>query len=273
MKITELLSKDSILLGAAPQNKEEAIDTLVDLMEKGGKLNNREGYKQGVLEREASGTTGIGEGIAIPHAKVAAVKYPGLSSMTVPDGVDYESLDGEPSKLFFMIAAPAEGGDVHIEVLQRLSMLLMSESFRNDLLNAKDIDTYLDIIDKAEREKFAEEYEKFTDGEEPSSAVKAMFGIRAQWYSEKAGKNKSLYVPLQPINEDWQFIAVPFRCLAPCLTVRQLLRKYSARPFEKWQSFPDCHLFPIRLRFYIYFFSVSTLSVFSHGKSKSLRPK
>ncbi len=160
MKITELLSKDSILLGAAPQNKEEAIDTLVDLMEKGGKLNNREGYKQGVLEREASGTTGIGEGIAIPHAKVAAVKYPGLSSMTVPDGVDYESLDGEPSKLFFMIAAPAEGGDVHIEVLQRLSMLLMSESFRNDLLNAKDIDTYLDIIDKAEREKFAEEYEK-----------------------------------------------------------------------------------------------------------------
>ena len=127
-------------------------------MEKGGKLNDREGYKKGVLEREASGTTGIGEGIAIPHAKVAAVKYPGLSSMTVPDGVDYESLDGEPSKLFFMIAAPAEGGDVHIEVLQRLSMLLMNETFRNDLLNAKDIDTYLDIIDKAEREKFAEEY-------------------------------------------------------------------------------------------------------------------
>ena len=158
MKITELLSKNSILLGAAPKSKEEAIDTLVDLMEKGDKLNDREGYKKGVLEREASGTTGIGEGIAIPHAKVAAVKNPGLSSMTVPKGVDYESLDGEPSKLFFMIAAPAEGGDVHIEVLQRLSMLLMNENFRNDLLNAKDVDTYLDIIDKAEREKFAEEY-------------------------------------------------------------------------------------------------------------------
>ena len=158
MKITELLSKNSILLGAAPKSKDEAIDTLVDLMEKGDKLNDREGYKKGVLEREASGTTGIGEGIAIPHAKVAAVKYPGLSSMTVPEGVDYESLDGEPSKLFFMIAAPAEGGDVHIEVLQRLSMLLMNENFRNDLLNAKDVDTYLDIIDKAEREKFAEEY-------------------------------------------------------------------------------------------------------------------
>ena len=158
MKITELLSKNSILLGAAPKSKEEAIDTLVDLMEKGDKLNDREGYKKGVLEREASGTTGIGEGIAIPHAKVAAVKNPGLSSMTVPEGVDYESLDGEPSKLFFMIAAPAEGGDVHIEVLQRLSMLLMNENFRNDLLNAKDVDTYLDIIDKAEREKFAEEY-------------------------------------------------------------------------------------------------------------------
>lgn len=159
MKITELLSRDSILLGAAPKNKEEAIDTLVDLMEKGGKLNDREGYKKGVLEREASGTTGIGEGIAIPHAKVAAVKHPGLSSMTVPNGVDYESLDGEPSNLFFMIAAPAEGGDVHIEVLQRLSMLLMNEQFRKDLLEAKDIETYLDIIDKAEREKFAEEYE------------------------------------------------------------------------------------------------------------------
>ncbi len=158
MKITELLSKDSILLGASPKDKEEAINILVDLMEKGGKLKDKEGYKQGVLEREASGTTGIGEGIAIPHAKVAAVKHPGLSSMTVPEGVDYASLDGEPSKLFFMIAAPAEGGDVHIEVLQRLSMLLMNESFRNDLLNAKDIDTYLDIIDKAEREKFAEEY-------------------------------------------------------------------------------------------------------------------
>ena len=160
MKITELLSRESIQLGATPKSKSEAIDTLVDLMEKGGKLNDREGYKKGVLEREASGTTGIGEGIAIPHAKVEAVKYPGLSSMTVPEGVDYESLDGEPSKLFFMIAAPAEGGDVHIEVLQRLSMLLMNENFRNDLLNAKDVDTYLDIIDKAEREKFAEEYEK-----------------------------------------------------------------------------------------------------------------
>jgi len=162
MKITELLSRESIQLEATPKSKNEAIDTLVDLMEKGGKLNDREGYKKGVLEREASGTTGIGEGIAIPHAKVEAVKYPGLSSMTVPEGVDYESLDGEPSKLFFMIAAPAEGGDVHIEVLQRLSMLLMNENFRNDLLNAKDVDTYLDIIDKAEREKFAEEYEDET---------------------------------------------------------------------------------------------------------------
>ena len=162
MKITELLSRESIQLEATPKSKNEAIDTLVDLMEKGGKLNDREGYKKGVLEREASGTTGIGEGIAIPQAQVEAVKYPGLSSMTVPEGVDYESLDGEPSKLFFMIAAPAEGGDVHIEVLQRLSMLLMNENFRNDLLNAKDVDTYLDIIDKAEREKFAEEYEDET---------------------------------------------------------------------------------------------------------------
>lgn len=175
MKITELLSKDSILLGASPKNKDEAIDTLVDLMEKGGKLNDRDGYKKGVLEREASGTTGIGEGIAIPHAKVAAVKHPGLSSMTVPEGVDYESLDGEPSNLFFMIAAPAEGGDVHIEVLQRLSMLLMNEQFRKDLLNAKDIDTYLNIIDKAEREKFAEEYAD----EQPAQASTGGYDVLA----------------------------------------------------------------------------------------------
>ena len=174
MKITELLSPDSILLGANPQNKTEAIDILVDLMEKGNKLNDKEGYKQGVLAREASGTTGIGEGIAIPHAKVEAVKSPGLSSMTVPQGVDYESLDGEPTYLFFMIAAPAEGGDVHIEVLQRLSMLLMDESFRKNLLEAKDIDTYLEIIDKAEREKFAEEYEQ-----SPSSTAYEVLAVTA----------------------------------------------------------------------------------------------
>lgn len=158
MKITELLSRDSILLGAKPESKSQSIDILADLMEKGNKLNDKEKYIQAVLEREASGTTGIGEGIAIPHAKSDAVKAPGLSSMTVPQGVDFESLDKEATHLFFMIAAPAEGGDVHIEVLQRLSMLLMDEAFRKRLLEADDVDTYLKIIDQAEREKFAEEY-------------------------------------------------------------------------------------------------------------------
>lgn len=162
MKITELLKKESIMLNASVQSKSDAINTLVDLMDKGDHLFNKEEYKNGILAREASGTTGIGDGIAIPHAKVAAVKTPGLASMTVPSGVDYEALDGQPSNLFFMIAAPAEGADLHIEVLQRLSMLLMDEDFRKNLMNAKNADEYLEIIDKAERAKFSEDYKEET---------------------------------------------------------------------------------------------------------------
>lgn len=162
MKITELLKKESIMLNASVSSKDDAINTLVELMDKGGHLSSKEDYKKGILAREASGTTGIGDGIAIPHAKVSAVKNPGLASMTVPSGVDYEALDGEVSNLFFMIAAPAEGADLHIEVLQRLSMLLMDEDFRKNLMNSKTAEEYLDVIDKAERKKFSEEYAEET---------------------------------------------------------------------------------------------------------------
>ncbi len=157
MRITELLKKDAILLGAAPKDKNEAIDILVGLHDKVGNITNKAQYKAGILEREEEGTTAIGEGIAIPHSKNAAVKIAGIASMTVPAGVDYDSMDGEPSNLFFMIAAPKDGADVHLDALARLSTLLMDMNFRSNLLAAKDADEYLKVIDKAEKEKFGEE--------------------------------------------------------------------------------------------------------------------
>lgn len=157
MKITELLDLKGIELGVSVGSKEEAINKLVDLMCATGKISDKEAYKEGILAREALTSTGIGEGIAIPHAQVAAVKAPGLAAMTVPDGVDYESLDGQPAHLFFMIAAPADGGSTHLQALAKLSALLMDEDFRQDLLNAKTPEEFLSMIDKKEAEKDAEE--------------------------------------------------------------------------------------------------------------------
>ena len=122
-----------------------------------GNITDKAQYKAGILEREEEGTTAIGEGIAIPHSKNAAVKKAGIASMTVPAGVDYDSMDGEPSNLFFMIAAPKDGADVHLDALARLSTLLMDTNFRTNLLAAKNADEYLKVIDKAEKEKFGEE--------------------------------------------------------------------------------------------------------------------
>ena len=157
MKITELLDLKGIELGVSVGSKEEAINKLVDLMCATGKISDKDAYKEGILAREALTSTGIGEGIAIPHAQVAAVKTPGLAAMTVPDGVDYESLDGQPAHLFFMIAAPADGGSTHLQALAKLSALLMDEGFRQDLLNAKSPEEFLSMIDKKEAEKDAEE--------------------------------------------------------------------------------------------------------------------
>lgn len=157
MRIIDLLKKEGILLNGKIENKENAINTLVDLMDSTGNLNNKEEYKKAVLERESLSTTGIGDGIAIPHAKTSAVKNPSLSAMVVPEGVDYDSLDGAPAKLFFMIAAPDGGNNLHLEVLARLSTILMDESFRQDLIRAKNKDEFLRLIDKKEKEKFEEE--------------------------------------------------------------------------------------------------------------------
>ena len=160
MRITELLQDATIDLGVKVNSKEEAIDHLVDLMVKGGNITDREEYKQGILAREANGTTGIGGGIAIPHSKNKAVTKAGLASMTVPGGVDYEAMDGEPSDVFFMIAAPAEGSDVHLEALSRLSVILMDPVFKDSLLKATSKEEYLALIDKKETEKFPEEAAK-----------------------------------------------------------------------------------------------------------------
>lgn len=154
MRITELLKKESIELGVKVSDKEEAIDRLVSLMDAGGRLKDTAGYKEGILAREALGSTAIGEGIAIPHAKVEAVKEPGLAAMVVPEGVDYDAFDGSLANLLFMIAAPAEGADVHLEALSRLSTLLMNPGFKEGLIGAADKDEFLRIIDETEVERF-----------------------------------------------------------------------------------------------------------------------
>lgn len=157
MRIVDLLGKESVALNQTPQSKSEAIDLLVDLQAKGGKLADKEEYKKGILAREEMGSTAVGDGIAIPHAKNAAVKAPSLAAMTVPDGVDYEALDDEPSNLLFMIAAPADGGDVHLDVLARLMTILMDEDFRAKLLAAESVEKFIEIIDTTEREKYPDE--------------------------------------------------------------------------------------------------------------------
>lgn len=157
MRITELLKQESIGLNVSVSTKEEAIDKLVDLMDAGGRLKDKAGYKEGILAREALGSTGIGGGIAIPHAKVEAVKEPGLAAMVVPEGVDYEAFDGSLANILFMIAAPAEGADVHLEALSRLSTLLMNPEFMEGLLKAESKEAFLKVIDDAETARFGAE--------------------------------------------------------------------------------------------------------------------
>jgi len=160
MRIVDLIDKKSIELNAMVSSKREAIDKLVSLMDNSGNLNNPEEYKKCVLAREEQSTTGIGEEIAIPHGKTSAVSRPGLSLLIVPNGVDFDSLDGMPVKLLFLIAAPNTEDNVHLEVLSRLSMLLMNEEFKNKLIYAKSKDEILDIIDSAESDKKEKEAEK-----------------------------------------------------------------------------------------------------------------
>ena len=170
MKITDLLKKQSICLDGKADSKEQVIREMVDLMAEGGNINDIDTYRETVFKREEEGTTGIGEGIAIPHGKTEAVSAPGLAAMVLPEGVDYDSLDGEPAYLIFLIAAPNTEDNVHLEVLSRLSMLLMDEDFRNKLLHAKDVDEFLAYVDAAEKEKFPEEAEEKAEAPADASA-------------------------------------------------------------------------------------------------------
>ena len=153
MRITELLDRRSICLDGAPGNKNEALDQMVALMAKSGKINDEEGYRRQVYAREEESTTGIGEGIAIPHGKCDAVSKPGLAAMVVKNGVDFDSLDGEPVHLIFLIAAPNTEDNIHLDVLSKLSVLLMDEEFTERLKNAASADEFLSIIDQADTEK------------------------------------------------------------------------------------------------------------------------
>lgn len=153
MRITDLLDKRSICLDGAPKNKSEALDQMVDLMVKSGRIQDPEAYRKQVYAREEESTTGIGEGIAIPHGKCSAVSRPGLAAMVVKNGVDFDSLDGEPVTLIFLIAAPNTKDNVHLDVLSKLSVLMMDEEFSNSLRNAKSVEEFLEIVDKADEEK------------------------------------------------------------------------------------------------------------------------
>lgn len=160
MKITDLLKKNGIALNPKIESKQEAIDKLVNLMDATGRLRDKEAYKKAVLDRESLSTTGIGDNIAIPHAKTSAVKEAGLSAMVLTNGIDYDSLDGEPAKLFFMIAAPEGENNLHLDVLARLSMMLMDVDFKDKLINAKSVDEFLSLIDSKENDKLKAENDK-----------------------------------------------------------------------------------------------------------------
>mgnify|MGYP001350006484 CR=1 FL=1 len=160
MTIRDLLAAESINLNGTPAGKTEALNQCIDLMEKSGKITDVEKYRKGVFAREEEGTTGIGMGIAIPHCKSDAVIKAGLAAMVVKDGVDFESLDGTPAKIIFLIAAPNTEDNVHLQVLSKLSVMLMDEQFTNSLINAGSVDEFLNIIDSAEKAKDEKEAAK-----------------------------------------------------------------------------------------------------------------
>ena len=171
MKITDLLKPQSILLNASPTNKADAIYTLGDLMDKGGNLSDKAEYLEAVFAREESGSTGLGDGIATPHAKSAGVKEAGLAAMVVPNGVDFEALDGQPSRLFFMIAAPEGAADTHVEVLSKLATMVIDPDFKNALIQAATVDRFLELITAKEEGNFdpsVEGYIKTEDEKAPS---------------------------------------------------------------------------------------------------------
>ena len=176
MKITDLLKPQSILLNASPTNKADAIYTLGDLMDKGGNLSDKAEYLEAVFAREESGSTGLGDGIATPHAKSAGVKEAGLAAMVVPNGVDFDALDGQPSRLFFMIAAPEGAADTHVEVLSKLATMVIDPDFKNALIQAATVDRFLELITAKEEGNFDPSVEGYikTENEKAPSIIEAI---------------------------------------------------------------------------------------------------
>ena len=172
MTIRDLLAAESINLNGTPAEKTEALNQCIDLMAKSGKIADVEKYRKGVFAREEEGTTGIGMGIAIPHCKSDAVTKAGLAAMVVKDGVEFESLDGTPAKIIFLIAAPNTEDNVHLQVLSKLSVMLMDEQFTNSLINAGSVDEFLNIIDSAEKAKDEKEAAKEAKAKEPVEVKK-----------------------------------------------------------------------------------------------------
>lgn len=193
MRIIDLLDEKSIMLDAKVYSKQETLDTAVDLMVKSGKIADREKYRKGVYAREEEGTTGIGEGIAIPHCKSDAVRKPGLAAMVVPDGVDFDALDGEPVQLLFLIAAPDSEDNVHLDVLSKLSILLMDEDFTARLKTAQSVKEFLQIIDMAEKEKNGETAEpgNQTEGAKLLAVTGCPTGIAHTYMAAEALEKKA----------------------------------------------------------------------------------
>lgn len=191
MKITDLLNKNSISINPKVNSKEEAINILVKLMNDSGKLKDKNEYKKAVLERESLSTTGIGDGIAIPHAKSSAVKEAGLSAMVVTEGVDYDSLDGEPAKIFFMIAAPEGENNLHLDVLARLSTMLIDTNFQNALLNAKSSEEFLGLIDEYENKKINKVKEENNDGYRVLAVTACPTGIAHTYMAQESLEEKA----------------------------------------------------------------------------------
>ena len=205
MRITDLLSRQSIEIGVSVKDKASAIEKLISLHSKSGNLNDIDAYREGIIKREKMSTTAIGMGIAIPHAKSSSVKKPSLAAITVPDGVDYDSPDGEKCELLFMIAATTDG-DVHLEVLARLMQMLMDEEFTAKLKKAKTSEEFLKIIDQKENEKFPEE-NKQKNAENPNGTFRVLAvtacptGIAHTYMAaealEKAGKKMGITIKVE----------------------------------------------------------------------------
>ena len=207
MRITDLLDVRSISLNAAPADKSQTLDAAVALMTKSGRISDEEAYRKQVYDREEESTTGIGEGIAIPHGKCDAVKKPGLAAMVIPGGVDFDSLDGEPVTLLFLIAAPNTEDNVHLDVLSKLSMMLMDEEFTRSLRAAKTPEEFLAIIDQADEEKKSVDERLADMGEAEADQFRILAvtscptGIAHTYMAaegiEKAAKAKNCFVKIE----------------------------------------------------------------------------